>query len=203
TIDDISYGDDIFPPPAPWHLVFSVAAGSLGHPGSPPTGPLPNVTMEGPATPPGDGHVEGDIFSSLAIAGPGGPLGAFAPAPPPAPPCAIQTNIQSADGNGLPPLFGIANVGLGLIEPPGFPPPFGDDLDKLDLRDPTVIAPGGTPIGPVFFTIDAASVGAMPIVPPNGSPPSAATVYAFVPGFGIADWAPAATLGLGPGDDID
>jgi len=209
-IDDISYGDEVFPPPAPWHAAFSVAPMSTGHPASlpGPSGPYGNLTFEGPATPPGDQHVEGDIYNSFVTAGPGGPLGAFAFAGPPPAPCGpIQNNNQLADGNGVgPPLVGaLPNVALGLIEPPGFPPPFGDNLEALDLADPVAAAPAGPPpVVPVFFTVDPATAAAIGPLPPGFGPTSAADVLAWDPGTAtIYNWAPAANLGLAAGNDID
>lgn len=202
-VDDISYGNEVFPSPAPWHAVFSVAPGSTGHPASPPVGPMANLTLEGPATPPGDQHVEGDLYTSFSIVAPGGPFGAFAPAFPPSP-CAVQSNNQTADGNGLPPFAGLPSVGLGLAEPAGFPPPFGDNLDSLDLTDVGVIGPPGAPAAPIFFTVDPATAGGLPPLPPLFGPNSAADVYAWDPGTAaLYNWAPAANLGLPAGNDID
>ena len=195
---------EVFPPTAPWHAMFSVAPGSTGHPGSPPTGPYGTVTLEGPLTPPGDQHVEGDIYTSFAVAGGGGPFGAFAVAAPPAAPCAIHSNNQSADGDGLPPFVGPPNVGLGLFEPPGLPPPFGDNLDALDLTGPASIGPPGVPMRTVFFTVDAATAAGLPPLPPLFGPNTAADVLVWNPATAtLYNWAPAANLGLVPGDDID
>jgi hypothetical protein len=207
-VDAISYGNDVFPPPAVgWHLSFSVDGFSVGHPGSPPLPPFPNVFFEGPLAGPGDMNVHGDIYNSFNP--PGGPLGPYAPAPPAAP-CGIHTNIQIADEDGLPPFaFGAPNAGLGLVPGPPFGPAPGDNLDILDLSDSTVvdfIPPGGDGVldAPIFFSVDPPTAAAIGPVPPFFSPPSGATVYVVPAGGGaIFDWAPWFALGLAPGDDID
>ncbi len=180
-------------------MAFSVAPGSVGHPGSPPFPPQPNVTFE---TAIGDGSTAGDIYLSLDPATlPLGGFPAFA-----APPCGpIRSNTQLADENGVGPLaFGAPNVGLGLV-------PLADNLDTLDLSDNSVVdfvpaAGDGLPDVPVFFSLNAATAAALGPVPPNFSPPSAATVYAYFPPGGfpfVFDYIPFFAHGLGPGDDID
>jgi hypothetical protein len=204
--DDISYGDFVFPPLGPFFAQFSVAPGALGHPFSVPFPPHTSVFFEGPAGPPGgDWAVEGDIYSSYNP--PGGMLGPFGPVFPPAP-CAIATNLQSADENGMPPFaFGFPMVGLGLIDvAPGPPPGAIDDLDSLELLDNAFVdglPPPGMLDGPVFFTVDGATAGMLPPLPPFFTPNTAGDVLAFDPAVGLVKYATFAMLGLAPGDDID
>jgi len=196
-IDAVSYGDDVFPPGAPWHVAFSVAPGSIGHPGSPPVSPMyPNVFLETVA---GDGFVDADIYSSFNMAAP--PFGAYAFAAPPAAPCGIHSNIQAADEDGLG-LFalGFPNVGLGLVA--GV-----DNVDSLEMLDNSFVdfipAGGdGAPELPVFFSVDAATAGALGVIPPGG-PVTPASILVWVPGGPLIHWAPPAALGLVAGDDID
>jgi hypothetical protein len=203
TVDDVSFGDDLFPPALPFFALFSVAPGSIGHPVAPPVSPThPNINLELSA---GDGSVAGDVYSSFNITGSGGPLGAFAPMSPPAPCGPIDSNIQTADENGLGPLaLGVPNVGLGLA-----PGPAGDALNKLEIEDHSTVdfipAGGdGNPDKPVFFTVDPATAAGLGPLPPFFGATTAADVLAWDPATSaLYDWAPAGLLGIGLGDDID
>jgi hypothetical protein len=199
-IDALSYGDDVYPAPAPWHVAFSVAMGSAGHPGSPPLPVFPNVFFETMA---GDGSVAADVFSSFDMTLTTTPLGAYAAAFPPAPCGPILSNLQIADEDGAGPFaFGTPNVGLGLA--PGL-----DDVDAVEMLDNSFvdfIPPGGDliPDAPVFFSVDAATAAILPPLPPGFGANTAADVLVWDPGTAtLYNWAPAPVLGLVPGDDID
>jgi hypothetical protein len=185
-------------------MAFSVAAGSTGHPLSmPPISPMyPNVALEGPLVPGGDGSVLGDIYSSYEVTGvvPGS-FGAY-PAVGPAAPCVpIHDNIQAADEDGMPPFAPAPNVGLGLV-------PLADELDTLEMLDNGAVdflPPGGDtlPDAPIFFSVDAATAAALGVLPPAGLvTPGSILVFDPVAGV-IFHWAGPAMLGLMPGDDID
>jgi len=209
-VDDISFGDDVFPFPGPFHAIFSVSTGATGHPASLAVSVLyPTVRLEGPAGGAGDFAVQGDLYSTFNTAGAAPPLGAYVAALPV--PCGPipMTNIQAADENGLPPFaLGAPNVGLGLVDAaPGPPPGAIDDLDQLELLDSTVVDGGPTPPGvldaPVFFTVSPATAALLPVLPGAPGPNTGGDVLAFVPGVGLVKWASFAMLGLVPGDDID
>lgn len=115
------------------------------------------------------------------------------------------SNIQFRDGNGVminPLTPGAPSPGLGLFEPiPAFPP--GDDVDALDLRLAPVPVPG---LGPsIFWSVDPATAGGVGVYVGLGA--TAADVFwspALVGYSGVPTvYAPAALLGLLPGDDID
>ena len=200
-VDALSYGNDPFPAPAPWHLVFSVNPAAAGHPLSPPISPLhPNVTLEVAA---GDGSAQGDLYSSFSLPGVPATFGAFPPGPPaPCAPPAIDSNIQVADENGAPPLALAPNVGLGLL--PGV-----DNLDTLDVSDNSFVdfAPAGgdgLPDAPVFFSVDGPTAALLPPLPPFFVPITPGTILVWDPGTAaLYDWATPAMLGLAAGDDID
>ena len=75
--------------------------------------------------------------------------------------------LIDADGiypPGVPyPIFNTPNIGL--VEPFGFPgTPGRDNIDSLDLSDPSLVAPvtpGPPTAGPVFFSVDVASLAAL------------------------------------------
>lgn len=196
--DALSYGNDFFPPAAGWHAIFSVAPGSTGHPGSPPAGPYPNVLLEGPLLPAGDGSVVGDLYSSFNMAV--GPPGAYAIAGPPAPCGPIHSNIQVGDEDGLMPAL-MPNVALGQ--------PIGVNLDTIEMSDNGFVdflPPGGDglPDAPVFFSVDPATAAGMPPLPPGFGPVTPADVLAWDPGTAaLYNWAPGALLGLPPGNNVD
>jgi hypothetical protein len=198
--DALAFGDDVFPPGAPWHLAYTVGPGATGSPLTPPPiSPMyPNIPAELAA---GDGAVVADIYSSFAMPAPAGTFGAFpAVGPPPCGP--VQNNIQSADEDGLGPFaLGFPNVGLDAL-------PLGINVDTLEIDDTMLvdfIPPGGDGIldAPVFFSVDPATAAALPALPPFFVATTPADVLAWAPGFGLVNWAPAFMLGLGPGDDID
>jgi hypothetical protein len=211
-LDAISFGNDILPPGASWHLMFSVSPGAIGNPASAgPPGPFPNVREEAgvlpPAGPPiADGGVPGDIYSSFSMVAPGGPLGAFAPAPGVPSPCAVQSNLQAADDLAGIPEF--PKVGLGLApDPPGAA--VGDNVATLDMSDNTVVDfdPPGPPgpdfilDAPVWFSVTGATAG---LLPPFGAPAnSGADIFVALPGGGLVRWATGAMLGLPLGAEID
>lgn len=161
---------------------FSVDPWAAGIPGSP---AAPNVTSEGML---GNREASADVFINLPI--PLAPLG----------PGVTFGNTAVLDGNGLAP-SGVP--GLGLIEPnpptPGFPDP-GDDLDAFSLFNP---------MWPVYFSLDAGYIDPLDGPPANlGSAPangfSGADVVVVPAPFAVpVVWAPAAALGLRPGDDLD
>jgi hypothetical protein len=202
-IDDISYGDDVYPPAGPFFAQLSVGQGSTGHPAAPMVSPNPNVTNEMSL---GDGAVAGDIYSSFNTSLTGGPTGAFSPVSPPAPCGPIGSNIQTADENGIGAGPFASNVGLGLVP--------GDNVNKLDNQDHTFVdflpvgAPDGKPDSPVFFTVDPATAAALPPLPPffgGFGPQTGADVLAWDPTTStLYDWAPQAMLGMaGVPNDID
>jgi hypothetical protein len=203
-VDDISFGASVYPSAMPFHAIFSVGLGSTGHPGSPPA-PSPHPSVFQDAVGPGDGAVAADIFSSYNITGSGGPLGAFSPVFPPAPCGPIETNIQTADENGVAPGAFAPNVGLGLTP--------ADNLNKLDIHDHSfadfIPAGGdGNPDIPVFFTVSPATAAALPLLPPffgGMGPQTGADVLAWDPTTSaLYDWAPQAMLGMaGVPNDID
>jgi len=199
-VDSISYGDTTVGfLAAPFHVLFSVAPGSTGHPLSPPLPPHGNVLSD--ALGGGDGTVAGDIYASFAPAG-GIGFGSFPPAVPPVPCGPIQSNNQAADENGVGLFpFGAPNVGLGLLP--------ADNLDKLEVLDNTAVdflPPGGNgaPDAPVFFTVDAATGLALGPLLPFGVVPTTADILAWDPVTAtLYDWMPFFILGLTPADDID
>ncbi len=203
-IDGVSYGAAAYPPPGPWHAVFSVDPFSTGHPGSPPIAPAHESLTQEVIIGPGDGIPEGDLYLSLDLASSGGTFGSFGPGTPPTPCGAIHSNVQVADEDGV--TVAGPRIGLGLA-------PFGDNLDSLDLRDNTfvdIVPAGGdgVPESPVFFTVDAATAAGIGMLPGPGGPlvpVSPADVLAWDPGTAtLYDWAPLAAMGiLTPADDID
>jgi hypothetical protein len=92
------------------------------------------------------------------------------------------------------------NVGLGLTP--------ADNLDALEISDNSVVdfvPPGGNglPDAPVFFSVDAPTAAALGALPPGG-PVTPGSILAWDPATAaLYNWAPAAALGLLPGDDID
>ncbi len=99
------------------------------------------------------------------------------------------TNVQIYDGDGVPTLPNAA-PGLGLVEGPAGA---GDNLGGLDLKPAT---------SRIYLSVDPVTAGVY------GAGASAADVYVAntVPGYDApapAIYAPAAALGLVPGDDID
>jgi hypothetical protein len=184
-VDAISYGID--PPVAAGANVrfhFSVDEFAFGIAGA---AAVPNVTSEG-AAPGASNEASADIYADLGAAGCT------------LPPWPVIGNTGIFDGNGFVPFPAPA---LGLVEPNpptlfALPDP-GDNLDALDMH-----AYPGTG---VYFSLDAGWID-----PLEGPPANSGT--APFNGFGPGDilftaggfpavFAPAAALGLGPGDDVD
>lgn len=195
--DGLSYGEDPYPASGAFHMAFSVDAGAGGHPGAPGVSPThPNISQEATA---GDLTVKGDVYSSFNVSS--GPFGSFAATSPPAPCGVIHSNIQLLDENGSPPFaLGSPNVGLGLSR--------SDDLDALEMQSVTYVDPPTPPHSvaeaPVFLSVDPATAAMLPPLPPAFSATSAADVLVWDPATTtLYNWAPAASLGLTPADDID
>jgi hypothetical protein len=110
-------------------------------------------------------------------------------------------NSQYFDGNGLSCSGFNAGMRLGLWEPGG--PPTGDDLDAIDNMDCWEIDPDGDqfPNREVYFSLTPGSP-TLPTVP--GATPSGADILVrSATGGGLQVYAPAAQLGLVPGDDVN
>jgi hypothetical protein len=206
-IDAHGYGNDaVFSGVSPMVVAFSVDEASGGVLGG--TGPADVFFNTATIL---DGAAGDTYLMSL-------PGGAPLPIPPGPPPCFGPTGnhiLIDADGMDFPgPVaFPFPNTpGLGLVEPPGPPPaPVGtrDNLDAIDLSDPSLVAPviPGPPVaGPIFFSLDPPSAAALgPPVPPFVTANSAADIFVTGGpwGLGLTRFADAASLGLVVGDDID
>jgi len=171
------------------------------------TGDFPGAICAAPPVvgpfPPDVGSEAGDLtFGGTSDAGadayatymaPVVPLPAGAPLP------GTLPHTQLGDGNGMaaPPFF-FAPVpppgGAGLVEPG----PFLDDIDAADVPSAVgsvdFVGPDGIPDIDVYFSVDAASAPAIPVLPGD--------VLTSI-GGAFALYAPAPALGLVPGDDID
>jgi hypothetical protein len=209
-----SYGNDFMATGVdPLAVSFSVDEFTGGVPG----GIGPADVFFNATAPPVDG-ASGDVYLQSA---PGGAPFLIPPGPPP--PCLGPLGnhiLIDADGFfvGGPGPFPFPNTpGIGLAEPPGAPPAVGlrDNLDGLDLSDPSIAAippfPAPPTVGPVFFSVDAAALLVPPFsvgpIPPFLTPNSEADIFVTggAWGAGVFRFADAASLGLvGPGgDDID
>jgi len=185
-VDALSYGlDEFFQPNQidPGSVYFSTDERATGLPGA----IAPNITTESPVF-----DVSADAMTNVLPMPPG-----------PLPPFAVPPNHTGAiDGNGMPSGSGAVYPGLGLIEPALAGSSLRDNIDALNLLQPTAVGTSaGFPTGGVYFSLDGFGFDFCTGIPNGGSAPmhgftASSVLYTMAPGVLPVLYAPGPILGL-------